>query len=106
MSSLDREEPVAANGLLHRRLFLKGGALFTGAAAVGGIVSSIADAAEFPPPWRIKPGRPFVPYGMPSRFEEVVQRLMPVRPPRHPTPGAGATFTTLQPINSYPNRPQ
>ena len=34
MSSLDREEPVAANGLLYRRLFLKGGALFTGAAAV------------------------------------------------------------------------
>jgi len=46
MSSLDREEPVAANGLL------------------------------------------------------------PVRPPGDPTPGAGATFTPLQPINSYPNRPQ
>jgi sulfane dehydrogenase subunit SoxC len=95
LRALGNEVGVAANGLLHRRLFLRGGAMYAAFAAATGL-TEVAEASEFPPAWRTKPGRPFTPYGMPSRFEEGVQRLMPQRPPGHPTPGAGATFTPLQ----------
>lgn len=96
LDPLAGEQEVAGNGLLNRRVFLRGGALFAGAAATSGLLGNVAHAAEFPPPWRTQPGRPFTPYGVPSRFEEGVQRLMPQRPPGHPTPGAGASFTPLQ----------
>jgi sulfane dehydrogenase subunit SoxC len=100
-NGLDREEQVAANGLLHRRAFLKGGTLFSGVAAAGGLLGQglPASAADFPPEWRTKPGRSFVAYGMPSRFEEAVQRLLPQRPAGHPTPGAGASFTPLETLH-------
>ena len=89
------EEPAAGNGLLHRRAFLRGGALFSGAAFGGTLAQLSAAAAEFPP-WRTHPGRPFVAYGSPSQFERHVLRLLPQRPPGHPTPGAGASFTPLE----------
>jgi sulfane dehydrogenase subunit SoxC len=92
-----RDEPqVAANGLLSRRSFLRGGALFAGATAAHGVAPEAVVAAEFPPAWRTRPGRSFVGYGVPSSFERDVQRLLPQRPPGHPTPGAGASFTPLQ----------
>ncbi len=64
------EERAAGNGLLHRRALLRGGALFSGAAAFGGVLSQVSEAAaaDFPPPWRTQPGRPFVAYGIPSPF--------------------------------------
>ena len=94
-SVMQVEESVAENGLLHRRVFLKGGALFSGIATLG-VFGGIGEAAGVPPPWRTTPGRRHVAYGMPSRFEDDTKRLLPRRPPGHPTPGAGASFTPLQ----------
>jgi sulfane dehydrogenase subunit SoxC len=93
---LTGEEHVAANGLLHRRVFLKGGALFTGAAALGSLIGEVSAAEGAPQEWRMKPGRPFIAYGMPSRFEEGVKRLVTERAPTYPTPGAGSSRTPLQ----------
>ncbi len=93
---LDGAEPVAGNGLLHRRLFLRGGALFTGATALTGIAGvGAAQAADYPA-WRKEPGRPFVAYGTPSKFESDTQRIVTVRAPGYPTAGAGSSRTPLQ----------
>ncbi len=85
--------PVAANGLLDRRLFLRSGA---GAAlAIGGMaLPDVAASSEALPvePWMKVPGSPFVGYGQPSRFEEKVLRVA-ANPPN--SPGTGAARTPL-----------
>jgi sulfane dehydrogenase subunit SoxC len=90
-------ETVAANGLLDRRLFLRGG---TGAAlALGGILPSDVAASNEPlrvEPWMRVPGSPFVGYGQPSRFEDKVVRVA-VNPPN--APGTGAARTPLHRLN-------
>ena len=96
---LEGAEPAAGNGLLHRRVFLRGGALFTGASALTGLAGAgAAQAADFPA-WRTTPGRPFIGYGTPSKFEAEVQRIVTARAPSYPTPGAGSSRTPLQLID-------
>jgi sulfane dehydrogenase subunit SoxC len=91
------QEAVAANGLLDRRLFLRGGA---GAAlAIGGIVPPNVAASREPlrvEPWMKVPGSPFVGYGQPSRFEDKVVRVA-ANPPN--APGTGAARTPLHRLN-------
>ncbi len=90
-------EPVAANGLLHRRMFLSGGAFFAGAASLSGLLSAQPASAQMAtvPDWRKEPGKSFTPYGVPSKFEEPVQRLVTVRANSYPSPGAGSSRTPL-----------
>src|SRR6185295_18744334 len=77
------DEQVAGNGLLHRRMFLAGGAALAGA-MTGYAANDAADAAPLPvEPWmKIPTPDGFDPYGKPSRFESKV-----VREPRPPTAG-------------------
>jgi hypothetical protein len=111
------QEAVAANGLLDRRLFLRGGA---GAAlAIGGIVPPNVAASREPlrvEPWMKVPGSPFVGYGQPSRFEDKVVRVAakPSRrariwaASRHPKksyPGTSASVRTAQGCRPAAGRP-
>jgi sulfane dehydrogenase subunit SoxC len=79
-------EPVAGNGLLDRRLFLKKGLSFTAftaaAATAPAVIAEAAGSSEYPtaidparPPWMRQPGQPFSPYGVPSPHEDKVMRL-------------------------------
>jgi len=61
-------EPVAANGLLDRRLFLHA------AFATGTAVAVPRAVAASPEPWRTAPGRAFSNYGQPSAHERGVIR--------------------------------
>ena len=84
---------VAGNGLLDRRSLLRGGLFSVGAVAVGG---SLARADESiggkAPDWMKTPGRPFSAYGMPSKWQEKVQRGFAVAPGRS---GTGVSKTPL-----------
>jgi sulfane dehydrogenase subunit SoxC len=88
-------ELVAGNGLLHRRLFLKGSALL-GAAGVGLLTAREVTAAPPPPvaEWMRAPGAPMSAYGSRSRFEQDVARI--VGPPARGTTGAGSSRTPLE----------
>ena len=83
-------EPVAGNGLLHRRLFLKGGAAVLGASSLG--LMTAATAKELPP-WMRAPGRPLSGYGGRSPYEEHVQRHVLAATG---TDGAGGSWTPLE----------
>ena len=73
-------EQVAGNGLLHRRMFLAGGA-----AAIGAVADT-ASAAPLPvEAWSKIPGAPFNGYGQPSKYEEKVARTWAS------APGTGGT---------------
>ena len=83
---VDKIEAVAANGLLHRRAFLKTGALVTGGA-------TFLSAQAAPPDvdaWSKIPGRPPEAYGSRSEYESDVVRLPGFSPPAL---GAGASRT-------------
>ena len=83
--------PVAANGLLSRRIFMER-ALVAGALGTG-----LADAAAEPlaiQPWMTGPGAGFSGYGQPSRFEAKVARFIPP-PPNPATQGVGPARTPL-----------
>jgi sulfane dehydrogenase subunit SoxC len=69
-------EVVAANGLLHRRAFLTGGAAL--AAAMTGYTLSDTVAAQqvADEAWSTKPGIPIPEYGVPSSFEKNVSRTL------------------------------
>ena len=69
-------EAVAGNGLLHRRVFLTGGAAF--AAAVTGYTLSDTAAAQqlTDPPWSKGRGVSIQEYGTPSPFEKPVMRTL------------------------------
>jgi sulfane dehydrogenase subunit SoxC len=88
----DLGDPVAGNGLLHRRAFLEAGVLAASAATVSGAASaqSIGAAA---PQHMTRPGAPFRGYGMPSRWREQVQRIYALNPGRE---GSGSSRTPLQ----------
>lgn len=68
-------EPVAGNGLLHRRLFLT-----QGAAAVGGLTLLAAQPVDAEPlaipPWMKAPGTHMSAYGQPSQHEAATQRVV------------------------------
>lgn len=75
-------KPVAGNGLLDRRLFLKSGLKFSVATLAVTAVSEVLaeagkDAAFDPasPPWMHEPGAPFSIYGTPSQYEVDVVRF-------------------------------
>ena len=67
-------EPIAGNGLLHRRALLGRGIMLASAAATGA-GSSMTGAAAEPltnGPWSLAPGVSIPPYGQPSKFEQKV----------------------------------
>jgi len=71
-------EPIAGNGLLHRRALLGRGIMLASAAATGA-GSSMTGAAAEPltnGPWSLAPGVPIPPYGQPSNFEQKVVRTL------------------------------
>jgi sulfane dehydrogenase subunit SoxC len=67
-----RIEPVAGNGLLDRRAFLRGGA----ALLTGYVVKPAAAAPLADEPWSNAPGMTVTPYAAPSRFEKGVARTL------------------------------
>jgi sulfane dehydrogenase subunit SoxC len=86
--------PVAGNGLLHRREFLTGGAFAAGAAGAAMMVARPAVAAPpDTPAWMKTPGAGMSPYGARSSFESDVQRLVGSAAG---TVGAGASRTPLE----------
>ena len=90
--------PVAGNGLLHRRAFLRGGALFAGTAGMIAVANSQAanPIGLESPPWMTGPGSPFTGYGVPAQFEGPVQRSFSINPAR---PGTGASRTPHHLLN-------
>ena len=87
-SVLDSLERVAGNGLLHRRMFLTGGA------AVAGLTFMTARAAPpETPPWMKTPGMPMRAYGERSEHEAKVQRLVNAQPG---TTGSGGSRTPIE----------
>jgi sulfane dehydrogenase subunit SoxC len=81
-------EPVAGNGLLHRRLFLTGGA------AVAGLTFMTAKAAPPEvPPWMKAPGTGMRAYGERSVHEAGLQRAVGATPG---TTGTGSSRTPLE----------
>jgi len=67
--------PVAANGLLDRRAFLRGGAAFA-AAMTGYAVRPAAAEPLAEAPWGKEPGDLVPPYGGPSKYEKGVVRTL------------------------------
>jgi len=53
---LQRLEPVAGNGLLHRRAFLRGGATLAGAMSAYRLVPSASAQKLADDPWSLAPG--------------------------------------------------
>jgi len=87
---------AAGNGLLDRRLFLKGSAGVAAAGAFMAYVSSDVSAAGPPdnPTGMTMPGAPLSGYGSPATFErEVIRTLIRSQPG---TTGAGASRTPLE----------
>jgi len=86
-------EAAPRNGLLDRRALLRAGALAAGIASVGaGIARAAETVGADAPDWMKTPGRSFSTYGMPSKWQEKVQRAFTVLPGR---PGTGASRTPL-----------
>jgi sulfane dehydrogenase subunit SoxC len=90
----DALQPVAGNGLLHRRLFLARGAALLGTAGATLLTArNVAAAPPEVPAWMKVPGTPASTYGERSAHEGNVQRI--VNPPSG-TPGAGGSRTPLE----------
>ncbi|HUQ52904.1 MAG TPA: sulfite dehydrogenase [Gammaproteobacteria bacterium] len=88
-TTLDLLEPVAGNGLLHRRLFL------TGSAAAAGLTFLTARAAPPDVPASMKtPGAGMRAYGERSPYEAKVQRTV------GPTPGTVGTGGSRTPLEA------
>ncbi len=69
-------EPVAGNGLLHRRALLERGVMLAGVVATGA-GSQVASAEPLTNgPWSLAPGVPIPHYGQPSKFEQKVVRTL------------------------------
>jgi sulfane dehydrogenase subunit SoxC len=87
-------EPVAGNGLLHRRLFLTGSAALAGVAGLELLTARPAAAAPPEvPAWMKVPGAGMSPYGIRSKHEEHVVRTVGSVPG---TVGTGASRTPLE----------
>jgi sulfane dehydrogenase subunit SoxC len=82
-------EQVAGNGLLHRRLFLTGGA----AALAGATLLTAKAAPPEVPAWMKTPGMPMRAYGERSPHEAGVQRLVNAQPS---TTGSGGSRTPIE----------
>jgi sulfane dehydrogenase subunit SoxC len=84
-------EVVAGNGLLHRRLFLTGGAALAGTAGLSLLTARPVGAEPLEiPPWMKAPGAAMSAYGQPSAFEADVQRVTGGTPN---VVGSGVSFT-------------
>jgi len=83
-------ERAAGNGLLDRRMMLKGG-LFAGAGL--GVAHAADSIGADAPPWMKTQGRTFSAYGLPARSQQKVQRLFAPNPGR---PGTGSSRTPLE----------
>ena len=88
------DEAAAGNGLLDRRTLLRAGMFAAGMAGIGAGIAQAAqsigvDALE----WMKTPGRPLSGYGMPSKWQEKVQRSFTLAPGRA---GTGSSRTPLQ----------
>jgi sulfane dehydrogenase subunit SoxC len=81
-------ETVAANGLIHRRVFLAQGAALLGGAGLMSARPAAAEPLEIPP-WMRTPGTHMSPYGQPSRFENA-ERVVGGTPN---VVGSGVSFT-------------
>lgn len=80
-------------GGFNRRTLLRAGALAAGMASIGtGIARAAETVGADAPEWMKTPGRSFSTYGMPSKWQEKVQRAFTVLPGR---PGTGASRTPL-----------
>jgi len=92
-------EEVAANGLLHRRIFLTQGVALIGAGGLTVLSAGSAAAADPPdmPPWMRAPGTGMSGYGSPAKYEEKIQRTGIVSQPG--TTGSGASRTPLEHLN-------
>ena len=84
---------AAGNGLLDRRIFLKGGAAAAGAFMAFASSESAAAPPETPPGMTMS-GAPLSPYGSPAGFEREVTRTLIRSQPG--TTGAGASRTPLE----------
>jgi sulfane dehydrogenase subunit SoxC len=82
-------EPVAGNGLLHRRLFLAQGAALVGGVGLLTAQPVRAEPLEVPP-WMKAPGAHMSAYGQPSKHEADVQRFVGGTPN---VVGSGVSFT-------------
>jgi sulfane dehydrogenase subunit SoxC len=82
-------EPVAGNGLLHRRLFLTQGAALAGGLTLLAAQPVAAEPLEIPP-WMKAPGTHMSAYGQPSKHEAMVQRVVGGTPN---VTGSGVSFT-------------
>ena len=89
-STLDSVEQIAGNGLLHRRLFLQGGA----AALAGATLLTARAAPPEVPASMMMPGTPMRAYGERSPREAAVQRTVGA------TPGAAGTGSSRTPLES------
>ena len=87
----DADEPVAGNGLLDRRMFLRTG--FAGSAAL----LSAAAVGKEREPWMQAPGGPMREEGLPSAHEAHVRRSG-IRSSTGTT-GTGVSFTPLEHLN-------
>ncbi|HSF29953.1 MAG TPA: sulfite dehydrogenase [Candidatus Tectomicrobia bacterium] len=92
-------EPVAGNGLLDRRFFLKQGFALLGAGGLAAVSAPPANAADPPhlPAWMRSPGAGMSEYGSPAKYEsKVVRTLIQSRPG---TTGSGASRTPLEALD-------
>src|SRR3989454_8462119 len=69
-------EPVAGNGLLHRRAFLRGGTALAAAMTGYTLVQSASAQQLTDDPWSLVPGVAVPDYGAGSRFEKNVVRTL------------------------------
>ena len=69
-------EPVAGNGLLHRRALLTGGVVFAGAMSTGAALNRAAAEPLKDPEWSLMPGDVTPVLQKPSRFEAGVVRIL------------------------------
>jgi len=96
----DELQPVAGNGLLDRRLFLKTGLTFSAVSVAATTLPQVFAAENKTeekinpgrPPWMLKPGEPFSTYGIPSKFESDVVRFPS---PNRTVAGNGVSWTPL-----------
>src|SRR5262245_35468536 len=72
----EKLEVVAGNGLLDRRAFLRGGAVFAAAMTGYTLVQSAAAEPLTDDLWSREPGNLVPAYGVPSRFEKSVARTL------------------------------
>ncbi len=84
--------PVAGNGLLHRRLFLKTGLAAGTTLLLAGTTGSAAEKPQRDP-WMRMPGAPMSPIGEPSGYEQNL-----VRAPIGSQPGTAGTGVSRTPL--------